>query len=265
MRPRIPAWLDDAGLTPAEMRVMVHLCRRADNKSGIAWPSYDSMKAITRMSKSTIRRAIEELKRRELIEAIGKPFAGSCRYKVLPIVPPEGQKEVSNSSTREPIEGAPIVSPENCNSSISLPSIVSPEGQEGNPKKEVQRRKSKAKIPHTPSMEATALASFFKSSLPPDMDIGNKWKTDWPKVFDALIEKGRDPDEIRAIIKWARTDHFWKSNLMSPAKLNKRDPSGVKYYDIFKAKMPTPNSSQKPQATVNTSNRGTTAETAEAI
>ena len=147
MKPLIPAWLDDAGLSPAEMRVMVHFCRRADNKSGIAWPSYESMVAITRMSKSTIRRAIEELKRRELIQAIGKPFAGSCRYKVLPIVPPEGQKEVSNSSTREPIEAAPIVSPENCNSSISLPPIVPPEGQEGNPKKEVQRRKSKAGDP----------------------------------------------------------------------------------------------------------------------
>jgi hypothetical protein len=140
-KPFIPSWLDEAGLTAAEMRVFVHLLRSAD-KAGVAWPSYARIISITRLSKSTIRRAIDELKRRDLIVMIGKPFAGSCRYKVLPIVPPEGQKEASNSSTREPIEPAPIVPPVTRNSPSSEPSIVPPEGQEGNPLKVIHLRVS---------------------------------------------------------------------------------------------------------------------------
>lgn len=141
-RPFIPSWLDEEGLSPAEMRVFVHLLRSAD-KDGVAWPSYARMTAISGLGKSTVRRAIEELKRRELILAVGKPFAGSCRYKVLPIVPPEGQMEDSNSSTGGTIEAPPIVPPQNRNSSTSIPPIVPPEGQEGNPLKGIHLRESK--------------------------------------------------------------------------------------------------------------------------
>ena len=141
-RPFIPSWLDEEGLTPAEMRVFVHLVRSAD-KAGLAWPSYARITSITGLGKSTVRRAIEELKRRELILAVGKPFAGSCRYKVLPIVPPEGQMEDSNSSTGGTIEEPPIVPPQNRNSSTSIPPIVPPEGQEGNPLKGIHLKVSK--------------------------------------------------------------------------------------------------------------------------
>ena len=41
--PYIPAWLDDAGLPLAEFRIYCDLCRRADNTTGEAWPSYDAM------------------------------------------------------------------------------------------------------------------------------------------------------------------------------------------------------------------------------
>jgi len=149
MKPFIPSWLDESKLTAAEMRVFIHLLRSADNASGIAWPSYARMIEITGLSKSTIRRAINELKRRDLISIIGKPFAGSCRYTVLPIVPPEGQKQPLNSSTREPIESPPIVPPVTHNSPSSEPPIVPPEGQEGNPIKVIQLRKNPLELEFT--------------------------------------------------------------------------------------------------------------------
>ncbi len=131
MKAFIPSQLDDAGLSPAEFRVFCHLVRNA-NKQGIAWSPYRRMIEITRLSKSTIRRCIETLEAdHKLIRKVGKPFGGSCRYRLTAIVPPEGQKAASNSATRAPIEAAPIVPPANRNSSTRGTPIVPPEGQEG--------------------------------------------------------------------------------------------------------------------------------------
>jgi predicted transcriptional regulator len=142
-KPFIPAWLDDAGLSPAEFRVLCHLIRRADNKTGIAWPSYASMTESLAMSKSTINRSIASLEKRGLLAKTGKPFGGSCRYRVLPIVSPEGRlKDAANSVTREPIGSPPIVSPENHNSPSNDTPIVSPEGKEGIPIKDIHLSKS---------------------------------------------------------------------------------------------------------------------------
>jgi hypothetical protein len=153
-KPFIPAWLDDAGLTAAEFRVFCHLCRSADNKSGIAWPSYERMVKITGLSSRTIRRAIEKLASPEmgLIAKAGKPFAGSCRYQVLPIVPPEHRLNVSNSATTAPIDESPIVPPEPCNKCSDGTSIVPPEHQEGSPKKDIQRRVSNQTLFNTTEM-----------------------------------------------------------------------------------------------------------------
>jgi DNA-binding MarR family transcriptional regulator len=243
LKPFIPSWLDESGMTAAEIRVFIHLLRSADNTTGIAFPSYARMIAITGLSKSTIRRAIDELKRRELIVMIGKPFAGSCRYKMLPIVSPEGQKEASNSSTSEPIEAAPIVPPVTRNSPSSEPSIVPPEGQEGNPLKEIHLRKSKKSVSYEPSSDAIRLSTLFKSSLPNDTDVVSNWKISWPKTFDQLIAKGRNLDEIEKIIRWARTESFWRKNFMSPSKLTKRNNEGVAYYDVFREGMNSAKSS----------------------
>lgn len=134
--------MDDAGLTPAEMRVFVHLLRSADNQSGIAWPSFERMVKITGMSRATIARAITGLEGRQLVKKMGKPFGGSSRYRIAQIVSNESRLNESNSLISEQIESSPIVSPENCNMQRDETSIVSPESKEGNPKKVIQRRES---------------------------------------------------------------------------------------------------------------------------
>lgn len=242
-KPFIPAWLDEAGLTPAEMRVFIHLCRSADNSSGVAWPSYRRMVEITGLSKNTIRRAIEVLEKpHNLVAKIGKPFAGSCRYRVLPIVPPEGQMEVSNSPTTGTIEGTPIVPPETRNSPTRGTPIVPPEGQEGSPKKEIHRRESnsrkKPKVAFDPSLEAMQFATWFRSSIPQTVRLSPNWQSTFAKVFDDLVRiDGRKPEDIRAICRWARADSFWQSNFMTPAKLRKKNPDGITYFDVLNAKM----------------------------
>jgi hypothetical protein len=164
--PFVPAWLDDAGLSQAEFRLYCHLCRRADNQTGIAWPSYESMQVTCTLGRATVARCLGSLVKRGLIEKAGKPFGGSCRYRILahgaapivtngeplencnsvttgtngpPIVSP-GERLKANSITASTIECAPIVSPENSNRASGETPIVSPEAREGNPFKVLQRK-----------------------------------------------------------------------------------------------------------------------------
>jgi len=157
-RPFVPSWLDDFGLSQAEFRIYCHLCRRADNQTGIAWPSYASMIEVCGAGKTTIRRCLDRLASVEvgLITKVGKPFGGSCRYKILTaIVPSGGQLSGANSSATGTIEGTPIVPPQDCNSSTRGTPIVPPQdsnssargtgrvSKEGHPIKVIQLRTSK--------------------------------------------------------------------------------------------------------------------------
>ncbi|MCP5534257.1 MAG: helix-turn-helix domain-containing protein [Akkermansiaceae bacterium] len=132
--------MDEAGLSPAEFRVFCHLLRSADNHDGVAWPSYKRMVEAMGMSRATVARCIDTLESRQLVQKIGKPFGGSCRYRVFPIVSPESGLEGLNGLTTERIGNPPIVSPEKRNMLSHETSIVSPESKEGSPQKVPHRR-----------------------------------------------------------------------------------------------------------------------------
>ena len=234
-RPFIPGWLDDYGLSQAEFRLYCHLSRRADNATGIAWPSYVAMIETCGGSKSTVRRSLDSLAERGLISRVGKPFGGSCRYQVnSSIVPPQGLL-TANSSTTGTIESAPIVPPANRNSPSGEPSIVPPEGQEGSPKKVLQRRVSKKR---DSSVESIEFAKWFKSTLPENISLKENWQDTFAEAYDELVRiDKRSPEQIREICQWARNDGFWQSNILSPAKLRKRNKEGITYFDMISAKM----------------------------
>ena len=55
----------------------------------------------------------------------------------------------------------------------------------------------------------------------------------WQEVYDTLARKGYNKDQIVRACKWARQDEFWEKNFRSPAKLNKKNPEGELYIDVF--------------------------------
>jgi hypothetical protein len=58
------------------------------------------------------------------------------------------------------------------------------------------------------------------------------------EVFDKLTRiDGYQPEQIQKAIEWARADDFWSSNFLSPVKLRNKDKNGVKYIDVFLAKL----------------------------
>jgi hypothetical protein len=262
----IPPWLDDLDLKPNAFRVYCHLLRRAGD-NGKCFTGGKAISTACRISKDTVWPTLTLLEEKGLIKRQGKEFGSSNNYLVMHSIGGNGgfigsdaiggngglieslqsaEKEGFQSAEMEGFQSAEM------------------EGREEIPFKKSSLKKSNKSENYVPSSEAIKLATLFKSSLPDDTDIVSNWKSSWPKIFDQLIAKGRNPDEIDKIIRWGRTDGFWKTNFMSPSKLTKRNGDGVTYYDVFKEKMNSAKSSASParHSTPDTTNRPGTYEEA---
>ena len=145
--------------------------------------------------------------------------------------------DTANSSTTGTIEAVPIVPPQDRNSPSGGTSIVPPQGQEGNPKKVIQRRLSKSEV----SSDGIQFAQWFKSTLPKTVNLKANWQESFAKEYDDLMQiDKRSPEQIMAVCRWARTDSFWQKIFMSPAKLRKRNGEGIQYFDVIAEKMKAP-------------------------
>ena len=242
-RPFIPAWLDDARLSQAEFRLYCHLCRRAD-KNGIAWPSYQSIQDACGFSHKTVWRIVKELENRGMITKAGKPFGGSCRYRVFPIVSPGESLDISNSVTTGTIAtpivslGEPLKAPQsfpsgNSNRSPEETPIVSPGEREGNPMKVLQLRESNTLVGSPPKEFALDAPETLELKGGPDATRGAVekladavWQITPPKgrersskklLHDALkkIPKPLMPSQEEILIAldaWGKSDSWTKSN-----------------------------------------------------
>lgn len=245
-KPFIPSWLDDYGLPIVQFRIYCHLCRRADNKSGVAWTAGDTMAKICQTSARTVWRSVAELERQGFIRRMGKKFGAANNYLVLvPIGANQAPIAPANCATTSPIGEPSTVPPEHqldnsqlCHQSTTnrcshVTSTVPPEHQKGNPKKVIHRR-----VSNTASPEAIQFAVWFKSSIPEAVNLAKNWQQSFAKAFDDLVRLDkRQPEEIRRVCQWARKDSFWSGNFMSPVKLRKRNGDEITYYDVFLSRM----------------------------
>ena len=114
--PFIPTWLDDARLSPVDFRVLCHLWRRRNVKTGQCNPSARLIADVCGMHRKTVFATLARLETAGHLKRAGKPFGGSNRYVlVVPsIVPLEGTIEAPSIVPLEctpivPLEGTSIV------------------------------------------------------------------------------------------------------------------------------------------------------------
>lgn len=127
--------VDDAGLDPFAFRVLMHLSRRA-NRSSMAYPGIASIAETTKISERQVRRAIEVLTARRMVEVSQAPGKGNRNQYLLTskkhwLLEPDSQADSENqiqsghtgrfesatqadSFTREgyPVEGDPDIQSE---------------------------------------------------------------------------------------------------------------------------------------------------------
>lgn len=118
---------------------------------------------------------------------------------------------------------------------------------EENPSPPSEDRGAEPKKSPKTSKEGLEFADWFRSTLPAKTQLKRNWRDDFAKTFDDLVRLDeRTPEEIRRVSSWAREDEFWSGNFMSPTKLRKRNGDGIRYFDVFAAKMKQ-ESSQQPK------------------
>jgi DNA-binding MarR family transcriptional regulator len=211
-KPFIPSWLDGAGLSQPEFRIYCHLCRRADNKSGIAWPAIEGKNGIIAtcgMARRTVQKTLNQLEKMGLIQRIGKPFGGSNRYKILtPIGANEALIDDTPIGANEALPiGANEALPIGANEALQRFSI------EGSP-----RRKSSASADSNSAPIGTAFEASAKHLI--------TWEQT-EKITTSLHEAGRHDSDSpygtfppEEVMEWARQWHgeykatggYWKGS-----------------------------------------------------
>jgi len=76
---------------------------------------------------------------------------------------------------------------------------------------------------------------FFDENLRPKTP---EQKKTWLDTLDKVMKiDNYSPDQINTIVKQIRLDTFWRTNFLSITKLRNTDKQGVKYIDVFNAKV----------------------------
>lgn len=241
LKPFVPRWLDELGLRPIPFRVYAHLWRRGESFSTAA-----TIAEACRIKRDTVFVALAELEDAGLIR---KQTRKGMTSLIQP-VPPNGAT---------PKEGTPTQTGRDVSPQTGR--HPSPQtGLKGYPSKDIPKRVSNSKKPSgfEPTIEESQFASWFKSSLPQDQQdrLPRNWQETYAKAFRDLVKLDkRDPDEIRRVCQWARTDPFWSPNFRSPTKLRDRDKQGSLYFDVFVEKMKPTTQKTTTTRKINTANR----------
>ena len=81
---------------------------------------------------------------------------------------------------------------------------------------------SSAKADTPPRSDVEGMCRYFLGRLTANgvkATITAKWRTEARLLLD---KDDRDPNEVRAVIDWATTDPFWRSNVLSVPKLREK-------------------------------------------
>lgn len=98
--PFIPAWFDDAGLTPTQFRVLAHLHRRA-GKKGRCWPGASSIAKACRISEDSLWPAVKCLEDRGYLRREKRRYNSNEYVLLSPDVTPSIPVTLSPPETGE--------------------------------------------------------------------------------------------------------------------------------------------------------------------
>lgn len=237
--------LDDAGLSPAEFRVLAHLARRK-GKNGVCCPGVRSIATTCRLNKNTVLQSLKTLESRKLIGLSKKAgmetsYSLSIESGLAGTVPKEGTptvlKEGTHNDSTVPNEGTHCLKLGNGLSEKRERKVI----QQGNPSKEIQGAKRKR-------FDASTAAPPFQS--PQFVQAWGEWvqhrteirkpltRTSVKRIFSKLANMG----ETRATATILHSiEHGWQG-LYEPKwetslPTSRGDGSSIRQ-DVIRPKLP---------------------------
>jgi hypothetical protein len=228
--PFIPAWLDDARLSPNAFRVLCHLWRRRNHKTGKCNPTVysedperETITKVCGMNRNAVHRALKELSERNAATRI-RHFKRSSDYQLGAITycPEIVTIKQDEQLSRYRAGNGPEIVTNNC------PDIVTQEGipSEGNPKEGIPSISS----PAVPAVGVGIISPVGDSPKPQPITPEEIFaayprqmaKNDALKAIKAAL-KGADPEHVLTATKaYARATSIWKTEdkkfIPAPAK-----------------------------------------------
>lgn len=228
----IPEWVLYSSISANAIRLYCVLARYADKNSGDCFPSRSTITEVSGLSPRNISAAVKELQdlgallvKRRFTDVGGYQ---SNLYTVITAKPlmqddttPLMQDDTTLSADLHLPLSADLHLPlvQNCThprcKSAPLTKVIELESiNESHLKKEINIIADAI----NPIFEELAihLSQRIEENGSKKPTISEKWITD----IRLLIERdGRTPEQVRRAIDWAQNDSFWRSNILSPAKL----------------------------------------------
>jgi hypothetical protein len=191
---------DDAGLSMSAVRVYVHLCRRADNETRIAWPGVDSMARTVRANRTTIIDAIKELEARGFIK-VSRQIGRRSNYEILPKYcwqPKSNQSETGNGN-QSVIGNTPFPKTDGTVPQKRLPPVGNEERKVLHRRISKKKSQGKEKTPKPPEGAFPSLNSNSEKNKP-----SSELKTS-PDLFGSSKAKPANQDEVISFFETDQT------------------------------------------------------------
>lgn len=111
---------------------------------------------------------------------------------------------------------------------VDTQTLISQTTEKGKEKK-LRPKKEKENL----SDESLDFAEWWlRTYNPSHIQVTEKMKTDWRKTWDEL-RREHNKEVIIGLIEWIKKDNWWSSRVLTPQKLTKKNPEGVRYFDLF--------------------------------
>lgn len=205
-------------------------------------PTSATLQLYSGLSANGIVKAREKLKALGLIDFKSRGRRKSTVYKLLDL---SSDKSVVNSSVNSSDNSGDISGDNSSDNSVPLNKTKQEKTKQNNTsgKSGTSHKKAVRKFADDSVEMKLAMYLFdkIKQNNPEHTELTEEQKQKWADHIRLMIERDkRTPQQIHSMIDWCQADNFWKTNILSTAKLRKQ-------YDAMKVKA---NSNYRKQETV---------------
>jgi hypothetical protein len=193
----------------AAVKMYLALSGRANNATGVSWPSIRKLVEDTGLGSAAAVRGLRELKAAGLIdlqERAGEKGRGGT------------SNQYRNRSASE-IEALPF-----CAESVSLLAPKAfPKAKRNYSKELKSKNETHRRTPRFDPADRETAAWMFSLIRQLDDKAHEPNLDTWANSIRLMrTAEGRIDAEIRDVFAWANTDDFWRSNILSPGKLREQ-------------------------------------------
>ena len=187
-------------------------------------PTSATLQLYSGLSANGIVKAREKLKALGLIDFKSRGRRKSTVYKLLDL---SSDKSAVNSSVNSSDNSSDISGDNSSDNSVPLNKTKQDKTKQDNnsEKSETPSHKPKPKfMPESVEYQlAMRLFKWIHYNNPKHLALTNKQKQQWADNIRLMIQRDhRSPQEIKSVIDWCQSHQFWKTNILSTAKLRKQ-------------------------------------------